>query len=452
MNNVCCLSNRTYNALCFDPEAELDITDLYVTCGEVSVAECLLIHLLGQLHVSFGAKLVQESVPTRSSMGTWRGRQRLSANSLPNLTVLTGSKKGPKLRHRMVEVQTMLDLEVCENDAQSSVESVCSDKRALSSEAGTSSYSSNPTLLHSEFGNVIERNLKCRVTSLEINFDQPDSSWHSVAANSDSGLPEKGDDMNDKIAAKHNASHGVAVARSKLHVLSSSDPNLLCSSEIGSAEKSQSALFGRLSFSGRAAPLSSSAPNLVPSCENGKSGKGKGFTLVKLKSKVSGWKPDCGTIFSALPSFLQTRSNSDQSTYKHLCKPRESEERLMCEEEIFRAPKLHRVMDPKDQDCGALVAVDTPSPAVIPRGRGAAQMQCVMPQELEQAANEQSLYDIEWSFPESGKKSCSNIAKFALTPPLSSDRPQLPHLWRPRSGPAYICKSLQQLCVLFSIL
>jgi hypothetical protein len=126
----------------------------------------------------------------------------------------------------------------------------------------------------------------------------------------------------------------------------------------------------------------------------------------------------------------------------------ESKEKLRGEKEIFKPPKLQHVMDHTDQDCVAHVVVETPSPAVIPSNQGVAQMQSVTPQEQEEATNEQFLYDIEWSFPESREKSCSHIAKFALTSPLSSDRQQLPHLLGPKSGPVCICKSLQQLCKL----
>jgi hypothetical protein len=392
--------------------------------------ECLLIHLLGQWHVTFGAKLVQESVPERSSDGTWRGHQLLSADSLPNLTVVA-EKKLPELSHRTLEAQTVQ--EACESDAQSSAESVCSNKQA----------SSYPTLLRSE------RSPNSRATSLETYFDEPDSSWYAAVANSGSVLSEESDNVNEETAANHDASHRVAVAGSKLRALSNSDPNLLCSREIGSAGKRQSALFERPRVSGRALPLSGSDPSLVPSHENGKSRKGNGFTLVKLKSKVLGWKSDCGTIFSAFPSSLPTRNSSHQSRYKHVCKAGESREKLRGEKEIFKAPKLHHAMDRANQDCVAHVAVETPSPAVIPRSRGAAQMRSVTPQEQEEATNEQFLYDIEWSFPESGKRSCGHIAKFALASPLSGDRQRLPHLSRPRSGPVRICKSLQQLCVLW---
>jgi hypothetical protein len=121
---------------------------------------------------------------------------------------------------RAIEPQTIK--EACEsvvNYAQSSAKSVCSNK-------ADTSY---PTLLCSE------RNLNSRATSLETDFDQPDSSWNAVVANSDSVLLEEGDNVNEEIAANHNASQHVAVARSKLSALSNSDPNLFCSWEIGSA-------------------------------------------------------------------------------------------------------------------------------------------------------------------------------------------------------------------------
>lgn len=406
---------------------------------------CLLIHLLGQLHVSFGAKLAQESVPTRSSVGTWRGHphvssQPLSASSLPNLTLVTESKKWPEMSHSTSEVQTLVDLclnqEACKDDEQNSVESVCSKKRAVSSEAHASSYTSNPTPFCFEFGSDVKRNMS--------NIDQPDSSGRVGVANSDSVLLQKGDNVNDEIPAKYNASCDVTVAKSKLHVLSNSDPNLLHSWEIESARKHQS-------VSSPHRPLSSSVPNLVLLFDNGKSRKRNGSTMVKLKSKTFGWKTDCGTIFPSLPSFFKPRNSSDQSRYKHMSESeecKESKEKLRWEEDMFRAPKSYHVIEPTDQDCGTLTAVDTPSPAVILRSRGIAQTQSIRPQGQVEAANKRSLYDIEWSFPESRKKSCSHIAKFALNSPLNNDRQQLPHLLRPRSSPAHICKSLQHLCVL----
>jgi hypothetical protein len=299
--------------------------------------------------------------------------QPLSANSTPNLTLLTESKKGPELSHCTTEVQSLLDLcliqEACKDDEQNNVKSVCSKKWAGSSEAHASSYTSNPTLLRFEFGSDVERNM--------CNIDQPDSSGHMGVTKSDSVLLQKGDNVKDETAAKRNALCDVTVAKSKLHVLSNSDPNLLHSWEIESARKRQSV-------------LSSSVPNLVLLFENGRSRKRNGF----------------------------------------------------------RAPKSYHVIQPTDKDCGTLTAVGTPSPAVILRSRGIAQAQSIRPQGQVKTSNKQSLYDIEWSFPESRKKSCSHIAKFALNSPLNNDRQQLPHLSRPRSSPAHICKSLQQLCVL----
>jgi hypothetical protein len=125
-----------------------------------------------------------------------------------------------------------------------------------------------------------------------------------------------------------------------------------------------------------------------------------------------------------------------------------SKKKLRWEEDIFKARKSHHVIEPTDQDCGTLTLVDTTSPAVILRSPGTAETQSIRPQEQVEATNRPSLYDIEWRFPESRKKSCSHIAKFALNSPLNNDRQQLPRLSRPRSSPAHICKSVQQLRVL----
>jgi hypothetical protein len=333
--------------------------------------------------------------------------QHLSASSLPNLTLLTEGKKWPELSHSTPEAQSLVDLCLIQ-------ESVCSKKGAGSSEAHASLYTSTRTPLRFEFGSDIERNMS--------NIDQPDSSGCVGVANIDSVLLQKSDNVNDEIAAKYNAPCDVTVAKSKLHVFSNSDPNLLHSWEIESARKCQS-------VSSPDVPLSKSVPNLMLLFENGKSRKRNGFNLVKLKSKVSGWKTDCGTIFSSLPSFSKPGNISDQSRYKHMSESEESKEKLRWEEDMFRAPKSYHVLEPTDQDCGT-------------------QTLSIRPQGQVEAAKKQSLYDIEWSFPESRKKSCSHIAKFALNSPLNNDRQQLPHLSRPRSNPAHICKFLQQLCVL----
>jgi hypothetical protein len=352
-------------------------------------------------------------------------------------------------------MQTVVDLclvqESHNSDDWKSVEGVHNNMRAASSKAHVSTYTTNPTVLHFEFGKDVERNLQSRTTSLWSNVGQPDCSRHLVIVSRDSGLLQEGDNMNGEIAAKHNASYDVTVARSKLHALSNSDPNLLYSWEIESAEKHQSSLSEGLSVSSRDVSLSGSVPNLVPLRKNGKSRKRNGFTLVKLKSEIFGLKTECGAIFSSLTNFFPIRNSSEHSRYKHTCvsKSEESRKNPRHGEEIFRAPKLHHVMEPTGQDDGMLVAADTPSPVVILRSHGVAHMQTVTPQEQEEATSEQSLYDIEWSFPDSRKKSWSHIAKFALNSPLSNDRQQqMARLLRPRSSPAHICKSLQHLSVL----
>jgi hypothetical protein len=325
-------------------------------------------------------------------------------------------------------VQTVV--EASENDERNSVESVGGKKWAASSEAHTSSYTSDPALLRFESGNEVEKSMS--------SIDQPDSSGHVGIANSNSVLPQKVDNVNDDIAAKHNASYDVTVARSRLRVLSNSDPDLLRSWEIESARKRQA-------VSSPDVPLSSSVPNLMLLCENGKSRKRNGFTLVKLKSKVYGWKTDCETIFSSLPSLFKTGNSSDHSRYKHISESEVSKKKLSWEEDVFKAPKSHNVIAPTDQHC---LTVDIPSPVVILRSPGTAETQSIRPQEQVEATNRPSLCDIEWSFPESRKKPCSHIAKFVLNSPLNNDRQQLPHLSRPRSSPAHLCKSVQQLRIL----
>ncbi|PNF37013.1 hypothetical protein B7P43_G08061 [Cryptotermes secundus] len=381
--------------------------------------------LKGQLHVSFGAKLAQECAPTQSSIGIRRGRphmssQPLSAGSLPNLTLLTESKKWPELSHCTSEAHSLVGLclvhEACEHDEQNNVESACSKKQAGSSEAHVSSYTSDPTPLHFQFGSD-ERNVS--------NVDQPDSSGRIGVANSDSLLLQEGDNVNDEIEMCD-----VRVAKSKLHVFSNSDPNLFYSWEAESARNCQS-------LSSPDVTLSSSVPNFVLLFENGKSRKKNEFTPLKLKSNAFSWKTDRGTTFPSLPGFFKPGNSSDQSRYKPMSESEESKEKLRLEEDLFRAPKSYHVTEPTDQDCGTLTAVDSPSTAVIPRSRGTAQTQGIRPQGQLEAANKQSLYDIKWSFPESIKKSCSRIAKFALSSPLNNERQQLPHLSRPRSSPAH---------------
>lgn len=409
-----------------------------------------LIHLIGQLRVSFGAKLVQECVPTRSSIGIQRGRPHVSTRPLftGNLTLLTESKARPESSCSTSRVRTVTDLcqvqEVCENDELSGVEGVRSKNWPGTTEAQPLSSDGNNTSLYFEFKNgAASHNSGC----VEQDEVTSDSCACTSVSKSDSALLHVGNERNDEIAVRHYALYDLTDAGSKPSVnadivLSNSDSNLLQLCVTDSALKHHSASFEMPTLSSPSMPLSSSVPDLSQSYENGKSRKHDGFTPTKLKSKVLGWKTDCGAIISSLPNLFSARNSPKQSRYKHISKPKESEEKPMLKEEIVLMPKSPCVTKPANQNCEErLAAVDT-------RSGGAVEMHSAWPQEEAEATEEPALYGIQWSFPEPRKRSYNHIAKFALSCSLNDDKKQVPHQSRPRSSPAYLCKFLQQqLCV-----
>jgi hypothetical protein len=318
---------------------------------------------------------------------------------------------------------------------------------AGAAEAHPISSNSNNTLLHFEFENGATSHKSDCAQQDEVTSD---SSAHMSVSNIDSVLLHVGDSRNDKIALTHDALCDLTVASSEPSasancLLSNSEPSLLQLSETDGALKHQSASFEMPELSSLSLPLSASVPDLPQLCENGKTRKHDRFTPTNLRSRVLGWKADCGAIISSLPNIFHARNSPKQSRYKHTSKAKESEGKPMQKEENILIPKLPHVVKPTDQVCeDRLAAVDTTS---FLRSRGAAQMHSVGPQEEMMAAKEQVLYEIQWNFPELRKRSCSNIAKFALSYPLNDDKKQVPRQLRPRSSPAYMRKSLQQLCV-----
>jgi hypothetical protein len=356
----------------------------------------------------------------------------------------------PKSSCSTSEVWTVGELcqiqEACESDEQrrARMEGARIKSWPGTSEACPIASSGDNAVLHCEF----ENGATCHKSDCEQQDEVTcDSNAHTPVSTSDFVLLCVGDSRSDEIAVKHDALHDLMVARSKANmtakpVLSNSEPSLLQLSETDSAIRHQLATVEMPALSSPSLPVSSSVPDLSPVCEGGKSRTHDGFTPTKLRSRVRAWKTDCGAIISSLPNIFHAINSPKQNKCKHTSKPKEFEEKPMQKEDAIMRPKSSNVMKPTDQDCkDRLTAVDTTS---LLRSQDEIRIHVVEPQDEAEIAKEQTLYGIQWNFPELRKRSCSNIAKFALDFPLNDEK-QVPHQMRPRSTPPDLRKSLQHL-------
>lgn len=416
-----------------------------------------MVHLIGQLHVSFGVKSLQVC-----NTGIQRGRphisaQPVSASSLPNLTLLTESRKWPESSSRASKVLTVTDLhqiqEVCESDSQDSEENVSDGNWAGSTQEHSPLCSKNPTLLHFESENDVKKVTNSGDTTHASDTGQQDevtsdSSSGASVTDTDSFILYVANDRNSNIPLKQDALCDVTDARSQLSVntntvLFNSDPNLLHSWRAENAQSFLSASFEML-------PISS--PDISPSCsvtslpqlsENGKRRRHNGFSPVGLKSQALGFKTHRGATFSSLPSLFSASNIPEQSSFKYIAGAKESEEKPRQKEEIIQIPKSYHVMKATDVNHKeGLQMAGTATSAVIMRDQGMAQIPTVGPQEAVQA-----LCDVQWNFSGVKKLSRSRIATFELTSPLNGDKQLLPYQSRPNSSPASFRKFLQQLCL-----
>jgi len=421
----------------------------------ISCSWCILVHLIGLLHVSFGAK----SVRVRSA-GIQRGHPDISAwpisaGSLPNLMLLTESRKWPELSSHASEVLTVTDVhqiqEVCESDGQNSKENVSDGSWAEPTEERSHLRSSNPTLLHFESENDVNRVTNSGDTTHGSDTGQQDevtsdSSSSTCVADSDSFILYIANERSSDIPLKQDALCYVTGAQSQLGVntntvLFNSDPNLLHSWR---AENAQNFLSASLEM------LPISSPDVSPSCsvtslpllsENGSCRRHNGFFLVKPKSQALGLKTDQGVTFSSLPNLFNASNKPEQSRLKYIAGAKESEEKPRQKEEIIQIPKSYHVMKATDVNHKErLQTAGTAASAVIMRNEGMEQMHTVGPQEAVDA-----LYDNQWKSKEFKKMSCSHIATFELTSPLNRDKKLLPYHSRSNYSPASFRKFLQQL-------
>lgn len=397
---------------------------------------CVLIHLIGQLHIRFGEKLVQERVPTRNSIGIQRGRPHVSARPLSasSLTVFSERKTRPESSCSTLSVGIVAGLsqiqEVCENGLQNrtKAEGARSKSWAGATEAHPIIYIGNNIVVHSEFENGAASHGSDCAQQDDVTSD---SITHVSASKSDSVLLCVGDGKNDEPLVNADVP------------LSKSESSLLQLSETDGAMKHQSASFDMLALSGASLPLSASVPDLPQLRENGKMRKHDGFALPNLRSRLLGWKTDCAAITSSMPNIFHARNSPKQSRYELPLKPNKSKEKPLQKKEIILMLTSPRAMKIAEQDCeDRQTAVNTTSSL---RSRGTAQMRGVGPQDEVDATKERALYDIRWNFPELRKRSCNNIARFALGYPLNDE--QVQRQPRPKSSPADLRKSRQQLCV-----
>ena len=418
----------------------------------ISCSWCILVHLIGQLHVSFGAKSLGIQ-GEHAHIST----QPVSAGSLPNLTLLTESRKWPELSSRASKVLTVTDLhqiqEVCESDSQNDEENFSDGSWTGPTQEHSPLCSNNPTLLHFESENDVRRVTNNGDTTHASDAGQQDevtsdSSLNTSVADSDFVFLYMANDRSTDIPLKQDALSDMPDAQSQIcvntnTVLFNSDPNLLLSWR---AENAQNFLSPSLEM------LPISSPNMSRSCsvmslpqlsESGKHRRHNGFIPVRLMSQALGLKTDQGATFSSAPNLFSASNIPEQSRFRYIAGAKESEEQPRQKEEIIQIPKSYRVMKATDVNHQErLQTAGTTTSAVIMRNQGMAQIHTVGPQEAVEA-----LCDGQWKFTEFKKMSCSRIATFDLTSPLNGDKKLLPHLSRPNSSPAIFRKFLQQLCL-----
>jgi len=416
-----------------------------------------LVHLIGQLHVNFGAKSLRAC-----SAGIQRERphistQPISAGSLPNLMLLSESRKWPELSSRASKVSTVTDLhqiqEVCESDSQNGEEDISDVSWTEPTLEHSPLCSNSPTLLHFEFENDVKRVMNSGDTIDASDTEQEDevtsdSSSYTSVADSDFVFLPLADDKSSDIPLKQGALCDMPGAQSQLGAntntaLFNSDPDLL---HLWRAQNAQNFLSASFDM------LPNSSPDISPSCsvtslpqlsDNGKCWRHNGFFPVRLKSQALGLKTDRGVTFSSLPSLLSDSNIPEQSRFKYNAGARESEEKPRQKDEIIQIPESCHVMKATDVNHKErLQTAGTATSAVIKRNQGMVQMHTVGPQEAVEA-----LCDVQQNFSEVKKMSCSRITTFELTSPLKGDKKLLPHQSRANSSPACVRKFLQQLCL-----
>jgi hypothetical protein len=346
---------------------------------------------------------------------------------------------------------------VCENDEQSGVEKIRVSSGAGPTKEHLPLCRSDPTLPHFEFENDVKNVTNCGDNIHGSDCEQQDevtsnSSASRSVSDTDSDL-YVASDRSSQSPPEHNVLCDMTEIQSQLSVnantgLVNSDPNLLHVWGAESAQNYSSASsLEMLPVSSPDMSVSRSVPNLSQFCENGRQRKHNGFSSVKMKSQVLGWKTDFGATFSSLPNLFAARNVPKQSRFKHTAETKESKGKPKQKEQIIAVPKSHNMVKPTDSK-EILQTADTASCTVIMRNGGAARTQIVEPQETVEAINRRALYDIRWSFSEFKKMSPSHISTFELTSPLNDDKKLLPHQSRPRSSSASFRKFLQLLCVL----
>ena len=416
-----------------------------------------MVHLIGQLRDSFGAKFLRER-----SAEIQRGRPHVStrptsAGSLPNLTLLTESRKWPELSSRSSRLLTVTDLheiqEVCESDSQGSEEDIRDGSWAGSTQKHSPLYSNIPTLPHFESENDVKRVTNSGDTTHASDTGQQDnvtsdSSSSMSVVDSDSVLLYMANDRSSDIPLKQDVLCDVTDARSQLGVntntvLFYSDPNLLHSWRAENAQNFLPASFEMLPIYNPDISPSCSVTSLPQLSENDKRRRHDGFFPVRPKSHALGLKTDRGPTFSSLPCLFSASNMPEQRRSKYIAGAKESEEKPRGKEKIIQVPESYHVMKGTDTNHKErLQTADTATCADIVRNQGMAQKHTVGPQAAVEAP-----CDVQWNSSELKKMSYSRIATFELTSPLNGDKKLVPYQSGPNSSPASFCKFLQQLCL-----
>jgi hypothetical protein len=366
----------------------------------------------------------------------------------------------PKLISPTSKVLTVADLdqikEVCENDEQN-MENMSISSWAGPTKAHSPLCSCNPILLHFECENDVKNVTNCGDNIHGSDCEQQDevtsnSSTSRSVSDTDSDL-YVASDRSSQSPPKHNVLCDVTEIQSQLSVnantgLVNSDPNVLhvwgaeCVQNYSSASSLE-----MLPVSSPDMSVSCSVPNLSQFCENGRQRKHNGFSSVKMKSQVLGWKTHFGATFSSLPNLFAARNVPKQSRFKHTAETKESKAKPKQKEQISAVPKSHNMVKPTDLNRKEILqTADTASCTVIMRNGGAAWTQIVEPQETVEAINRRALYDIQWSFPEFKKMTCSNTATCEITLPVRLS------YWQTASKRSiFLCPvwCLQGLCAFF---
>ncbi|XP_069700967.1 cytospin-A-like isoform X2 [Periplaneta americana] len=196
--------------------------------------------------------------------------------------------------------------------------------------------------------------------------------------------------------------------------------------------------------------FSSSEPNLLQIFGNRKNKIREGLSASKLKSKILGWKADCGGIFSSLPNIFQNKNSSKQNKPKNVIVKETNGMKGSKKDHspLRKSLKLKEVLSPPKSPSNRSsrkkvpAVVIVPSPVVSPpTHQNTEELQEVGSKKKIPPVQEKTLYDIKWNFPEARKRSWSHIAKFALGMSQNDETAQdvqQPPEPRPKSSPAKI--------------